>query len=147
MALYGALQAALEDPMVDINKDYRDKIITDADIPGTNYAFPEAARGPRYQGTPAYISQADILQSIAPIINARSDTFLIRTYGEALAPDGTTVLARAWCEAVVQRYPEYINPQDAPETPETDPALHPENKAFGRRITMKSFRWLSKDEI
>ena len=146
-ALYGALQAALEDPKVDINKDYRNKTIAAADIPNTNYAFKQAALGPRYQGTPAYISQADILQPIAPIINARSDTFLIRTYGEALAPDGKTVLARAWCEAVAQRYPEYINPQDKPETPISLANLQPENKLFGRRFIVKSFRWLTPSEI
>jgi type II secretory pathway pseudopilin PulG len=146
-ALYGALQAALEDPKVDINKDYRDKTITAADIKDTNYVFRQAALGPRYQGTPAYISQADILQPIAPLINARSDTFVIRTYGEALAADGKTVLAKAWCEAVVQRYPEYLNPQDKPETPVTTPGLQAENKAFGRRILIKSFRWLSDKEI
>lgn len=146
-ALYGALQAALEDPKVDINKDYRDKTITEADIKDTNYIFKRAALGPRYQGTPAYISQADILQPIAPIINARSDTFLIRTYGEALAKDGTTVLAKAWCEAVVQRYPEYLNPQDKPETPVNASGLQAENQAFGRRILIKSFRWLSDEEI
>ena len=145
-ALYGALQAALEDPKVDINKDYRDKTITAADIKDTNYAFSRAALGPRYQGTPAYISQADILQPIAPVINARSDTFVIRTYGEALAKDGTTVLAKAWCEAVVQRYPEYLNPQDKPETPVTDSGLLAENRTFGRRLTIKSFRWLSEEE-
>ncbi len=146
-ALYGALQAALEDPKVDINKDYRDDTITATDIKDTKYAFKQAALGPRYQGTPAHISQADILQPIAPIINARSDTFLIRTYGEALAPDGKTVLAKAWCEAVVQRYPEYLNPQDKPETPVTEPSLQPENKNFGRRFIVKSYRWLTPNEI
>ena len=146
-ALYGALQAALEDPKVDINKDYRDMTINEADIKDTNYPFKQAALGPRYQGTPAYISQADILQPIAPIINARSDTFLIRTYGEALAPDGKTVLAKAWCEAVVQRYPEYLNPQDKPETPVTSSSLQPENKKFGRRFIVKNFRWLTPGEI
>ena len=146
-ALYGALQAALEDPKVDINKDYRNLTITDADIKDTNYAFKQAALGPRYQGTPAYISQADILQPIAPIINARSDTFLIRTCGEALAPDGKTVLAKAWCEAVVQRYPEYVNPLDKPETPVTTTSLQPENLKFGRRFMIKSFRWLTPGEI
>lgn len=72
---------------------------------------------------------------------------MIRTYGEALAKDGKTVLAKAWCEAVVQRYPEYLNPQDKPETPVTASGLQPENKAFGRRILIKSFRWLSEEEI
>lgn len=146
-ALYGALQAALEDPKVDINKDYRNMTITDADLAGTNYAFKKAALGPRYQGTPAYISQADILQPIAPILNARSDTFLIRSYGEALSPDGKTVLAKAWCEAVVQRYPDYLDPEDKPETPMTASSLKPVNKIFGRRFVLKSFRWLSPNEI
>ncbi len=147
MALYGALQAALEDPRVDMNKDYRDKKITNADLNGTNYVFKQAALGPRYQGTPAYISQADILQPLAPVINARSDSFLIRTCGESLAPDGKTVLARAWCEAVVQRYPEYINPQDPPETPFNTPGILSENKIFGRRLMIQHFRWLSQNEI
>jgi len=146
-ALYGALQAALEDPRVEINKDYRGKTITAADISRTHYAFKQAALGPRYQGTPAYISQADILQPIAPILNARSDTFLIRSYGEALAQDGKTVLAHAWCEAVVQRSPAYLNPEDPPETPMTSSSLKPENKIFGRRFVIKSFRWLSPHEI
>ena len=146
-ALYGALQAALEDPKVDINKDYRSLTITDADISATNYAFKKAALGSRFQGTPAYISQADILQPIAPVINARSDTFLVRGYGESLAADGTTVLATARCEAVVQRYPDYVNPADKAEIPMTTTTLHPENKIFGRRFTIKSFRWLSADEI
>jgi len=131
---------------VDINKDYRNLTITDADLAGTNYAFKKAALGPRYQGSPAYISQADILEPIAPVLNARSDTFLIRSYGEALSPDGKTVLAKAWCEAVVQRYPDYLNPQDKPETPMTTPSLKPENKIFGRRFILKSFRWLSPNE-
>jgi hypothetical protein len=55
-------------------------------------------------------------------------------------------LARAWCEAVVQRVPEYVNPVDRPEIPVTA-LTQPENRTFGRRFTMKSFRWLTKDEI
>jgi hypothetical protein len=56
-------------------------------------------------------------------------------------------LAKAWCEAVVQRYPEYLNPQDKPETPVTASGLQAENRTFGRRILIKSFRWLSEEEI
>jgi hypothetical protein len=45
MAKYGALQAALEDPKVSINRDYRgsSKEIVLANIAGTNYKFPAAA--------------------------------------------------------------------------------------------------------
>jgi hypothetical protein len=143
MAKYGALQAALEDPKVEINRDYRGgtKEITADDIAGTRYKFPAAALGSRFQGTPAYINQADLLTSIAPIMQARSDTFLIRGYGEARSPDGTRVTARAWCEAVVQRVPDYVDVADAPEVAQ-DQLKSRENRLFGRRFIMKSFRWL-----
>ncbi len=143
MARFGALQAALEDPEVDINRDYRgagNELTTD-DIAGTNYKFSEAALGSRYQGTPAYINQADILTPIAPIIQARSDTFLIRGYGEARSPDRTRITARAWCEAVVQRVPDYVDAIDSPEVAR-DQLQSQANRLFGRRIVIKSFRWL-----
>jgi hypothetical protein len=144
MALFGAIQAALEDPSVTINADYRGagKEIIAADIADTNYEFPEAALGSRYQGTPAYINQADILTPIGPIIQARSDTFVVRGYGEARSPDGNSILARAWCEAVVQRVPVYLDPAtDSAEVVSAD-LQSPVNRAFGRRFIIQSFRWL-----
>jgi hypothetical protein len=150
LARYGALQAALEDPDVEINDNYRSNEVTKSDITQprlvANYAFPEAALGSRYQGTPAYISQADILTPIAPVINARSDTFLVRGYGEARSADGNRVLARAWCEAVVQRTPDYLDPAD--EAFVTRDELTSEiNEKFGRRFVVKSFRWVPPTEI
>ncbi|MCP5536108.1 MAG: hypothetical protein H7A51_07700 [Akkermansiaceae bacterium] len=145
-SLYGALQAALEDPSVDINKDYRNDVITAADIAPANYKFPAAATGSRYQGAPAYVTQADILQPIAPVITARSDTFIVRGYGDSVSADGNKVLARAYYEAVVQRYPEYLDTQDAPEVSSAD-LTAVSNQRFGRRFRIRSFRWLSHDEI
>ena len=147
MALYGALQAALEDPQVTINQNYRTRNITAADIQGTQYAFRAAALGSRFQGSPAYVSQADILQPIAPVMQARSDTFVIRSYGEALSPDGRTILAQAWCETIVQRYPAYVDPRDQPQMPADTPNLQPINKQLGRRFVVKSFRWLTPREV
>ena len=149
LARYGAVQAALEDPKVTINDNYRSNLITQADIQGgkykANYPFPEAALGSRYQGTPAYISQADILTPLAPLINVRSDTFLIRAYGEARSTDGGKILARAWCEAVVQRVPEYIEPKDEAFTPRAA-LTSAANATFGRRFLMKSFSWIANPE-
>jgi hypothetical protein len=150
LACYGALQAALEDPDVTINDNYRDEQITEADLEvgmnSANYKFKQAALGSRYQGAPAYISQADILMPIAPILNARSDTFVVRAYGEARSADGQRILARAWCEAVVQRVPEYLDPAEQAQTPLAD-LTSEANKSFGRRFAMKAFRWMSPNEL
>jgi hypothetical protein len=89
-----------------------------------------------------------VLNQIGATISARSDTFRIRTYGDATDANGK-ILASAWCEAVVQRVPEYVaektqngnDPWDSPAT------LLPVNRDFGRRFVIRSFRWLSENEI
>jgi hypothetical protein len=107
-------------------------------------------QGFRSTGIPGWITQADVLQAIGPVLSARSDTFRIRGYGEALSADGKTVLAKAWCEAIVQRTPYYIDQSNTPTQRDaslTDKVLTPINKLFGRRFEIVSFRWLSQDEI
>jgi hypothetical protein len=107
-------------------------------------------QGFRSTGIPGWITQADVLQAIGPSIAARSDTFRIRSYGEALAGDGTTVVAKAWCEAIVQRMPSYTDPANAASdrlASPTDTTLTVTNKAFGRKFQIVSFRWLSSNEI
>lgn len=142
----GALQAALDDSEVDINGDYRSMEISSADLAEAAYTNRSAAMGSRYQGAPAYVTQADLLGPIAPLLNARSDTFVVRGYGEATNADGE-VTARAWCEAVVQRVPDYLDPKaDAADAIAT--ALRsPVNLNFGRRFNAISFRWLPAEEI
>lgn len=80
----------------------------------------------------------------------RGDTFTIRTYGDA-RDSSNNILAKAWCEAVVQRVPEYVDSTDKPEVAEGWPGasdkLTATNTLFGRRMEIRSFRWLSKDEI
>ena len=109
----------------------------------TSFAFPEAEEGPLSQGAPGIIKQADILTPIAPILSARSDSFLIRGYGERVDASGR-VLAKAWCEAVVQRSPEFVDPSDAAERAYS--SINATNKKFGRRFDIVSFRWLSASE-
>lgn len=146
-SLYGALQAALEDNDVSINSAFQNKKIGKVALGGASYPFEKAVtEGSQYQGTPAYVMQADLLNSFGPIINARSDTFTIRAYGEALAADGVTIEASAWCEAVVQRYPEYVDLADDPET-EFESLTSKANEEFGRRFKIKSFRWLNQKEV
>jgi hypothetical protein len=105
-------------------------------------------------GIPGDITQADLLLPLAPRMAARSDTFRIRGYGEARSQDGTQILARATCEAVIQRFPEYLDPvTDAANNEPWDEAspsgttLNAINQRFGRRFKIIRFRWLSPDEI
>ncbi|WP_396260169.1 hypothetical protein [Haloferula sp. A504] len=104
-------------------------------------------------GLPGYFTQGDVLTAIAPAITVRGDTFRIRTYGEARNPDGT--VAKAWCEAVVRRTPDYVDPADdateaAIDHSQENPRigdLSQANLRFGRRFSMVSFRWLSPEEM
>ena len=95
-------------------------------------------------GIPGYLTQADVLQSIAPVMCARSDTFTIRGYGEAKDSSGK-LLANSWCEAVVQRNPEFVDPSDPPHA--AIASLNLTNQRFGRRFSIVSFRWLARSEL
>ncbi|MEZ0216949.1 MAG: hypothetical protein ACAH89_07435 [Rariglobus sp.] len=100
--------------------------------------------GNRSTGVPGWVTQADILQAIGSMISARSDTFTIRTYGDVVDPlNPTTVVSRAWCEATVQRFPDYVDTtQSAAATPASAT-----NKTFGRKFQVISFRWLGLNDI
>ncbi|RYD31279.1 MAG: hypothetical protein EOP87_15030 [Verrucomicrobiaceae bacterium] len=139
MGLKGALQAAIDESGVNSSAMY-DTFSTSA-YPGSsqkNIDIPNTG-----VGIPGYLTQADVLQSIAPVLTPRSDTFTIRGYGEA-RDSGGRLIANVWCEAVIQRMPAFVD--------HTDPAyakissLTPVNQTFGRRFEIISFRYLSRDE-
>jgi hypothetical protein len=92
-----------------------------------------------------WLTQADILTALAPVLFTRSDTFVIRAYGETLNPTTGNVEGRAWCEAIVQRHPEYVDKSQPEETAPAD--LNDVNAALGRRFKVMSFRWLTKADI
>lgn len=121
---------------------------TMASIAADRWMLSDAAAGRelgyRSTGIPGWLTQADVLQVIGPSLSARSDTFRVRAYGEA-RDDSERVRARAWCEAVVQRMPEFIDPDNAATDRGSD--LTRLNQRFGRRFEIISFRWLSEDEI
>lgn len=164
LGLMGALQSAIDyddkspDPL-SINYRFKQApgfMISQADLGTTSFATPEAAQGSRLAGVPGYLIQSDLLKPIANTLAVRDDTFRIRAYGESNDKTGK-VVARAWCEAVVQRLPEYMDPandadvaarlQDANGAFSDNPELSPTNFRFGRKFRIDSFRWLGANEI
>jgi Tfp pilus assembly protein PilX len=116
-------------------------IISDRKILNDTSFKPE--QGYRSTGIPGWLTQADVLQVIGPSITNRSDTFRIRSFGEALDASGKSV-AKAYCEAIVQRVPAYVDPADSPSA---RGSLSPLNTTYGRQFQVVSFRWLSPQEV
>jgi hypothetical protein len=144
----GALQQAIDDSglnqktAADANAGFE---IQPDQVKDYKYQNPTAGTGSSYQGAPGYLSQADLLNVLGNAATPRSDTFTIRGYGEARDPQGK-ILAKATCEAVVQRYPEWLDPADKVETA-PDALTSKANKTFGRRFLVTSLRWLNPNEI
>lgn len=147
-AMKGALQAAID--ATDINRDFQDVIVKP--IRGDYYSFPEAENGSMYTAAPGYLIQSDVLASLGNILTVRDDTFTVRSYGCVKNPSNA-ILAQAWCEAVVQRTMEYVDPSNAPSDAEYKPdgtrgqGLTDVNKVMGRQFRIVSFKWLDLWDI
>ncbi|MGJ8657634.1 MAG: hypothetical protein ACSHX6_14395 [Akkermansiaceae bacterium] len=116
-------------------------------------------------GMARQLDQGDVLNLLGPIIATRSDTFVIRAYGDSKDSSGR-IKAQAWCEMIVQRTPEWVNGSDEdstiphPDYPrgnstdqpilrqwQSNPDLSVSAQNFGRRIKVTSFQWMKSDEI
>ncbi len=138
----GALQAAI-DKTVNVGLP---ATISDTPAQKPLGPFSNATNGESQAvGHASYLMQGDVLQSLGPILQARSDYFSVRAYGEAKDGSGK-VIAKAWCEAFVQRQAFYVDRADLPET-RLDALTSITNQTFGRRFNIVSFRWLSPAEI
>ena len=159
--LYGTLEAGIQSSGINDNR------ITTTSGPLDEYTaadqpkwvtqpadyITELFEGPRGEGISQWITQADLLQRIAPVINARSDTFTIRAYGESIDPISGESVSTATCEATVQRIYDYTDdigntPDDAAtvfnNTTENFEAgnLTALNQQFGRKYKIVSLKWL-----
>lgn len=155
----GALQAAIDDPTIAkdkaINGGFRDAkrlfkgeektFVQDAPQDAFLKVFPKAMDGAVAYGSSAYVDQADILRNLAEQLTPRGDTFVIRTYGDSIDASGK-IVARAWCEAVIQRVPDYVDSKDEPHLKQAA-LTSDQNKKFGRKFNIVQFRWLNASEI
>ncbi|WP_345783032.1 hypothetical protein, partial [Akkermansia sp. N21169] len=154
LGLKGAIQTAIDNTC--INSVF-DQVQSSVLNPSAPYPNPEAARGNVFTGAPGYLIQSDILAVLGNILTTRDDTFTIRAYGELTTKSGKSILSRAWCEAVVKRGVDYVDPTNAPETAAYEvntstgsldrTQLSNINRAFGRKFDVVSFRWLSPEEV
>ncbi|MGL5017750.1 MAG: hypothetical protein ACRDBP_06435 [Luteolibacter sp.] len=105
----------------------------------------KALEGDSTQGAPGFLMQSDVLSVLGNAATVRSDTFKIRAYGEAVDKTGK-IIARAYCEAVVQRNPEFVDPLDKADK-DIKTLVSLANQKFGRKYSILSVRWLSPSEI
>ncbi len=84
--------------------------------------------------SPGFLTQADIMTAIGPMLSPRSDTFKIRARSTSHSPLGETI-ASAALEATLQRTPEPLIPTTTP------------NIATNRKFKIISIRWLTDQEI
>lgn len=160
----GALQSAIDyddenpDPE-SINYKFKnggDIMMTESDLGTNDFGTPEAAEGSRFAGIPGYVIQSDLLKPIANTLSVRDDTFTIRAYGESRDSSGK-VLARAWCEAIVQRGSSYVDSSNENHEPSrisnTDGSFDENteititNRSYGRKFHITNFRWIHPSEI
>ncbi|MDB9741582.1 hypothetical protein OAB00_01870 [Akkermansiaceae bacterium] len=149
LAMAGAIEAALielsnsvNDPYDDIKATYPQQSNLPVDAESI-YKFEEAAVGSAVYGTPGWTRQADVLRPLAPVLTARDDTFKIRAYGSSTDPN-TGEIVKAWCEAIVKRTADYVDPTDE-STKRV--GLSVTNKLYGRKFEIVSFKWLNETEV
>lgn len=136
----GALQAAIElaepgSASADLNNGLGGNAVNPSDLE-MDVPSPELFADHAFDGAPGRLTQADLLSALGPILSARSDTFRIRAYGESEALDNSS---KVWCEAIVRRISQKVNPSEAIEEPS------PVN-SFGRQFEVVSFQWLPAQE-
>ena len=91
--------------------------------------------------SPAYITQAVMLEPIAPFLTVRSDTFIVRSVGHSKNPISGETTSKTFCEAVVQRIPDRVDRNSARLMENATSG----NNIFGRRFVIKDIRWTGDD--
>ncbi|MCX6874380.1 MAG: hypothetical protein NTW21_11335 [Verrucomicrobia bacterium] len=134
MGLAGAIQTAIDKSNLNRKFSYTPFIPDQYPNPEN---LPTANRNTG-TNTPGWLSQADVLHALAPFITPRSDTFIVRSVGEATDAAGK-VIATVFLEALVQRVPDWLDPVDDNSTAVSD-LKSKVNRVFGRRFLILSVR-------
>ena len=167
LGLKGALQAAIDSTTINsaLQAQYPTPIGTGTksgrgNNPPAVIASQLPSPGTTAVGVPGWLMQQDLVQCFSPVMTVRSDTFLVRCYGEADNVHSGATAGRAWGEAVVQRLPDFVDQTDpALSLPTNNPlgdatplisvsgSVSSTNQTFGRRFKVVSFRWLNESDL
>lgn len=150
LGLKGTLQAAIDKVSTSasgsINSNfYQGSFGVDvANAPGNDQypeheiGMPESMSGSRFFSATGFLTQADILSALSPLMTVRGDTFTIRSYGSSQGLISGRPKSQVWCEAVVQRIADPVE--------EGDSIVQPAGR-FGRSFKILQIRWLNEDEV
>jgi hypothetical protein len=114
--------------------------------------FPSAPE-PIDVAAPSYLTSGDLMTALGPQLSARSDTFLIRAYGESVLPvaaeayETSEIEGRAWVEALVQRFPEGVDAAEFAGGAAGDWREPVADPNWGRRFRIITLRWLHEDDL
>lgn len=115
----------------------------DGNVSMPTHYQPDNANGDLLHGIASYLTQADVLARMGHNLSARSDTFLIRTYGTYMDPASGQQRSDVWIEAYLQRVPVPVVVL-ADNHPDYD-ASDPDNRIsasgnFGRQFELLAYR-------
>jgi hypothetical protein len=173
--LKGALQAAIDEAGINATSPLNATFAADTARHPMGKALSASNSASTAQaalGATSHLLQADVLNAIGHTLSARSDTFVIRAYGEAVSPDGRPTTG-AWIELTVQRFPDTVAGGDLePNERAADyrslhdlasdqafderfrartwsslDAREKTNRTFGRKFRVVGVRWLAPNEI
>lgn len=99
-----------------------------------------------HRRSPAFLTQADILSVLAPVLQTRSDTFRIRSYGGVVDPI-TGDRSDVWCELIVQRVARPVDADPGVAAADYREAMKRATGPFGRAYEVIGFRWLDAEEV
>jgi len=171
----GALQAAIDDAGINSSAPLNATFAADTARHPSGRALSASGNAGSAQsalGATSHLLQSDVLNAIGHSLTVRSDTFVIRAYGEAVGPDGRATTG-AWIELTVQRFPDpvaggtlepnerasdYRSLHDLSSDQALDErfrartwaSLSPQdrtNRNFGRKFRVVGARWLAPNEI
>ena len=129
-----------------------DQNAAEADRINWDQYFPDAPV-PIDEAAPSFLTSADFMTPLAPQLSARSDTFVIRAYGESVpettrdAYGASVPLGRAWVEALVQRFPDGVDASDYVQSDPEDWRSPIRDENWGRRFRVIALRWLREEDL